>query len=52
MAKRPLYYVQSLIPWACEWLCHYELWVSTGIWHGGGIDHGVETDKEDQIQVD
>src|SRR5690606_39815126 len=31
-----MYYVHTLIPWACEWLCHYELWVSTGIWHGGG----------------
>lgn len=33
------YYVKSLIPWACEWLMHYEIWVATGNWKGGGIEH-------------
>jgi hypothetical protein len=32
-------YVHTLIPWASEWLFHYELWVGTGVWHGGGIAH-------------
>jgi len=32
-------YVKSLIPWASEWLYHYEIWVGSGEWHGGGIDH-------------
>lgn len=32
-------YVHTLIPWTCEWLYHYEFWVGTGTWHGGGIDH-------------
>lgn len=32
-------YVHTLIPWASEWLYHYEFWVGTGVWHGGGIDH-------------
>jgi hypothetical protein len=27
----------SIIPWVSEWLLHYEIWVATGIWHGGGI---------------
>lgn len=27
----------TIIPWTSEWLFHYEIWVSTGIWHGGGI---------------
>ena len=27
----------TIIPWTSEWLLHYELWVATGIWHGGGI---------------
>jgi len=36
-----MYYVKSLIPWACEWLLHYEIWVGTGEWTGGGIDHDV-----------
>jgi hypothetical protein len=34
-----LYYVKSIIPWASEWLYHYEIWVGTGMWHGGGIEH-------------
>lgn len=27
----------TIIPWTSEWLFHYEIWVTTGIWHGGGI---------------
>lgn len=34
-----LFYVHSLIPWASEWLYHYEVWVASGKWHGGGIEH-------------
>lgn len=34
-----MYYVHTLIPWASEWLMHYELWVGTGVWTGGGIEH-------------
>lgn len=30
----------TIIPWAFEWLYHYEIWLGTGIWHGGGI-HNV-----------
>lgn len=37
-----MYYVHTLLPWASEWLFHYENWVSSGEWHGGGIDHEVE----------
>jgi hypothetical protein len=29
----------TLVPWASEWLLHYELWLATGEWCGGGIDH-------------
>ena len=28
---------ETIIPWTSEWLLHYEIWVATGIWHGGGI---------------
>jgi hypothetical protein len=28
---------KTIIPWTCEWLLHYEIWVATGTWHGGGI---------------
>lgn len=27
----------TIVPWASEWLLHYEYWLVTGIWHGGGI---------------
>lgn len=43
-----MFYVRSIIPWASEWLYHYEIWVSTGKWHGGGIDH--ETTAETGIR--
>ena len=39
-------YVHTLIPWTSEWLCHYELWVGTGIWHGGGIEHENSAENE------
>ena len=41
-----MYYVKTLIPWACEWLCHYEIWVSTGTWFGGGIHNESEAEKQ------
>jgi hypothetical protein len=43
-----MFYVQSLIPWACEWLIHYEVWLATGEWLGGGISHEVEAEKKAQ----
>lgn len=45
-------YVHTLIPWACEWLCHYELWVSTGTWHGGGIHHEEEAVKQNTPEAE
>lgn len=29
---------QTLLPWACEWLIFYELWLATNIWYGDGPD--------------
>jgi hypothetical protein len=26
----------TIIPWTAEWLMHYELWLATGTWSGGG----------------
>ena len=26
----------TVLPWTAEWLMHYELWLVTGKWHGGG----------------
>jgi hypothetical protein len=34
-----LFLVKTMVPWASEWLNHYEIWVGTGVWYGGGIEH-------------
>jgi hypothetical protein len=26
----------TIVPWTAEWLMHYELWLATGHWTGGG----------------
>ena len=36
----------TVIPWTCEWLLHYECWLSTGTWHGGGIHQETEAEKQ------
>lgn len=33
------YIADTIIPWTCEWLLHYEYWLATGNWHGHGITH-------------
>jgi hypothetical protein len=38
----------TIIPWAYEWLYHYEIWLGTGEWHGGGIH--ISTDGEKQAK--
>jgi len=27
---------RTIVPWAAEWLLHFEIWKATGTWHGGG----------------
>ena len=34
---------RTIVPWASEWLLYYELWVITGEWLGGGIEHTQKT---------
>lgn len=29
----------TIVPWAAEWLLHYEVWLATGTWTGGGHAH-------------
>ena len=31
----------TMVPWAVEWLAHFEIWLVTGKWTGGGIHNGV-----------
>lgn len=30
----------TILPWTIEWLYHYEMWLITGEWLGGGIHSG------------
>jgi hypothetical protein len=34
--KRSHVIAHTIVPWASEWLLHYEFWAATGEWHGGG----------------
>lgn len=27
----------TIIPWLSLWLFYYEIWLATGVWHGGGV---------------
>jgi hypothetical protein len=29
--------VDTVVPWFAEWLLHYEIWLATDEWHGGGV---------------
>jgi hypothetical protein len=29
-----MFIADTILPWACEWLAHYELWMATGHWGG------------------
>jgi hypothetical protein len=31
-----MFIVDTIVPWASEWLAHYEVWLATGVWYGGG----------------
>lgn len=43
--KSNMFLTDTVIPWTCEWLLHYEFWLTTGVWHGGGIEHISEAKK-------
>ncbi len=36
---------ETIIPWTYDWLFHYEIWVATGEWTGGGIHPGSNDNK-------
>jgi hypothetical protein len=42
-------YTDSIIPWTSEWLMHYELWLITGIWNGGG-KHPPKNKEKDKTE--
>jgi hypothetical protein len=39
--------IETIIPWISEWLLHYECWLATGVWHGGGIHQINESNKKE-----
>jgi len=44
--KPSYFYVDTVIPWASEWLFFYELWKATGIWMGdedGTVGKGTDS---------
>ena len=36
---------ETIIPWTVEWLAHYEIWLVTGKWNGGGKHPSTENRK-------
>lgn len=34
--KTAMLMVDTTVPWTCEWLLNYEIWLATGVWYGGG----------------
>jgi hypothetical protein len=28
---------ETIVPWACEWLLHFEEWLFSGEWDGGSL---------------
>lgn len=32
-----MYLSETVLPWASEWLIHYEAWLFTGEWRGRGV---------------
>jgi len=41
--------VDTIIPWASEWLYYYELWLPEGKWYGGGHNEYPNENKEGVI---
>lgn len=40
-----MFIVRTIVPWASEWLFHYEIWLATGKWSGGGVEHAPASEK-------
>jgi hypothetical protein len=39
---------KTIIPWIYDWLFHYEIWLATGDWTGGGIHVQKESANKEQ----
>lgn len=45
--KRSMWIYKTTIPWTSLWLIYYEIWLVTGEWLGGGIEHDNPIVEED-----
>ena len=36
----------TIVPWTSEWLFFYEIWQASGLWTGGGIEHGSQSEQQ------
>lgn len=41
--RRDMLLFDTVVPWTAEWLMHYEVWLASGVWAGGGIHPGDTT---------
>lgn len=37
---------RTIVPWASEWLLHYEMWKFDNTWHGGGHEPGARPSRK------
>jgi len=44
------YIVDTIIPWASEWLYYYELWLPEGRWYGGGHNEYPNEDYTERLR--
>lgn len=51
--QRHMYLAETILPWTSEWLLHYEIWLGTGEWCGGGIHicHAADCGKAPEKAV-
>jgi hypothetical protein len=45
-ASKPL--DRTIVSWACEWIVHFESWLFTGEWNGGGVHPLVGREKSER----
>lgn len=40
--------VDTIVPWTAEWLVHYEIWLATGEWCGGGVHPAITSKRRER----
>lgn len=47
--KKDKLIAKTIIPWTCEWLYYYEIWLETGVWWGPEAPHSIHSSKGEKI---